>query len=158
MTAPVPSTVRTIRLYAGGAGPNAGLVSPDGPNLMPRWPAKHPLDNDFYWVNATGLCHDLQDTIAQAGVSIVLGDSSLQVPMVAISTDGLQAGFMLEQGTPGLIYIVRAHLTFTQGTSYAEDIRLQVRAHGPIPPPIPAFVTNNGDILTLGGLPFPSGV
>jgi hypothetical protein len=154
MTAPTPSQVRVVQVYS--TAPTLELSGITAINLL-SWPVKHPLDADWYWVNATGLCQDLNDTIAQVGVAVVTGDDCLMIPMVAISDDDLQAGFMITQGTPGVTYTVRAHLTFTQGTMFAVDILLPVNAHAPVPLPNPAFVTNNDDIMLLGGIPFPTG-
>jgi hypothetical protein len=157
MTAPTPSKICVVRIYPGSAGPNQGLITPNTQSIL-YWPPKHPLDSDWWWVDATWLCNDLYDTIAQVGCALVSGDTAMTIPATAVSNDGLQAGFKLCQGTPGTAYTVRAHLTFTQGARWAGDIGVTVSAQAPVPTPDPTLVTNNQDIVLLGGIPFPTGV
>ncbi len=154
MTQPLPSQVRVVRIYAG-----TNLSAPRGLRsaVCLRWPPKHPLDSDWYWIDATGLCEDLRGTIVQVGCSIVGGDGALTVPATTIACNGTQAGFRLCRGTPGVPYSVRAHLTFSQGTRVAQDISVQVAALAAVPTPNPTYVTNNQDIVLLGGIPFPTG-
>jgi hypothetical protein len=122
------------------------------------WGIKHPLDSDYWWVDATLFCNDLGDTIGQAGRSIVAGDGALTIPSVAISSDGMKAGFKLCQGTSGVSYVVRTHLTFLETAERVTfDLLLQVISPYPVPVPDPTIVTNNQDVVLLGGVPFPSG-
>jgi len=152
---PVPSAVRSIEIYPGGRRPRQGLASP---NALPRWTPKHPLEENVWWVDASALCDDLRDVILSAGYAVVGGDGALSIESWCLSADARWAGFWLSGGTPGLEYQVRVHLSFTASrAAWGGDVLIPVSAVPSVPTPDPALVTNNGDILLLGGIPFPTG-
>lgn len=151
----VPSALRGIEIYPGGRRPGQGLV---GPNAIPRWTPKHPLDANFWWVNASAFCDDLQDVLLSAGYAVIGGDGALSIETWCLSADARWAGFWLSGGTPGLEYQVRLHLSFAASrAAWGGDVRLPVSALAPVPIPNPDYVTSDGDILLLGGVPFPTG-
>lgn len=151
MGAPVPSTVRVVKLYPGGAGPGRGLL---GPNAVLAWPQQNPLSAEWYWIDATNWCSDISDTIGQVGQQFVAGDGAIVVRSTAISADGLQAGFLLTGSTPGITYVLRTRLTGrATGVQKATDIRILGSAQGAIVPAPVNAGTLNRDVLTVGGIP-----
>jgi len=151
----MPSRVRSFRIYSG----QNSLSPTRAPNpLLYKWSPKHPLEANHWWVNAEALCGDLQDVILTAGYSVIDSDGVLVISEWCLTDCGRWAGFWLEGGTPGLTYKIRLHLTFAASrASWAGDVMIQVAALGPVPVPDPGLITNNGDIVLLGGIPFPTG-
>jgi hypothetical protein len=150
MTVPAPSTVRTIKIYPGGRGPNMGLL---GPNAIRSWPNQHPLSSDWSWLNATQLCADWgEQLLSPPGKSITGGDGMLQVLQSGISADGMQAGLLLTGGTPGILYTITMRLTgVISGRQEAFDVRLLIS--GAVPVVIaPMLSTINRDTFAVGGL------
>ncbi|GAB0118704.1 hypothetical protein [Acidisoma sp. 7E03] len=152
---PLPSTVRRFDIYPGGRRPGQGLA---GPNAIAYWTPKHPLEENFWWADASALCDDLSDVILSAGYAVIGGDGALSIDTWCLSPDARWAGFWLNGGTPGVEYQVRLHLSFTASrAAWGGDVLIPVSAVAPVPTPDPTLVTNNGDILLLGGIPFPTG-
>jgi hypothetical protein len=151
MTIPVPSSVRTVRIYSGAQMLATRGISPAVPY---RWPPKHPLDTDWWWVDATGWCQDNGDTLlAPPAKTITPNDGTLMCVATAISADGLQAGFLLTGGTSALSYTVTARLIGrTTGASWVGDIVLSMDKVVAVTSPPANMATMNGAALTFGGL------
>lgn len=115
MTAPTPSAVRVVRIYSG-----AQMLATRGitPTVPLQWPAKHPLDIDWWWIDATAWCQDISDIITNFAASDVLlsgGDGTLSVIATAISADGHQVGMRWIGGTSGQNYTATVMLRGSQG-------------------------------------------
>jgi hypothetical protein len=154
MTIPIPSAVRTVRIYSGAQMLATRGISPAVPY---RWSLKHPLDADWWWVDATGYCSDASTTILQIGASIVSGDTSLSIAATYQTADGLYAGIQLAGGTAATSYTVRVKITFASGAMESWDISIPMQNVPAPPTPNLSLVTNNHDIVLLGGIPFPTG-
>jgi hypothetical protein len=150
-----PSKIRQFRIYSG-----LNSYSPESATrpALYKWSPKHPLEENAWWVDASGLCKDIDDTIQQVGYSVLCGDGRLFVDTWGLSECQRWAGLWLRGGTPNTPYRIRVHLTFkSSGAFWGGDVHLQVVALGAVPAPNPALITNNGDIVLLGGIPFPTG-
>lgn len=149
----VPSAVRSFEIYPGGARPGQGLV---GPNALPRWVAKHPLEDNGWWINASKWCADIADTIGQVAYPATLQDPLLVIKATAISADGLWAGIRFEGGTPGMLSKIRIVLTSAvSGVQTAVDALLPIESVDPVEANPPGLATLHGSLATIGGLRFP---
>jgi len=111
MTIPIPSAVRVVRIYSG-----AQMLATRGISaVVPfRWPAKHPLDVDWWWVDATGWCTDIGDVLGSlttTNVAFSGGDGTMSILAVTKSADNLQAGIHFIGGTSGVAYSVTVTLS-----------------------------------------------
>jgi hypothetical protein len=132
MTTPTPSQVRVVRLYSG-----AQMLSTRGvtPTVPLQWPSKHPLDSDWWWIDATGWCQDIGDIISSfttADVAITCGDGALSALATAISSDGYQVGIRFIGGTSGQRYGITVSLTGSLGIdSDSFDVAFPCRGNLP---------------------------
>jgi hypothetical protein len=128
----VPSRVRGFRIYSG----QNSLSPTRAPNpLLYKWPPKHPLDIEWWWVNATGWCEDIGDIINSFAASDVLisgGDGALSLVGTSISADGNQVGMRWIGGTSGQIYTVTVMLRGSQGAD-AEAFDISFPCNGVLP-------------------------
>jgi hypothetical protein len=110
MTAPSPSAIRVVNV---GGAPSAFGARFSGPSPCLQWPSKHPLDNDWWWVDATAWCSDIGDVLGTLNMSNVAfsgGDSAMSILAVANSADNLQVGIRFSAGTSGVFYSVTVTL------------------------------------------------
>jgi hypothetical protein len=132
MTIPVPSAVRTVRIYSGAQMLATRGISPVVPY---RWATKHPLDVDWWWVNATGWCQDIGDIIDSFTISDIFttsGDGELLIIDTAVSSDGNQVGIRFIGGTPGQTYGVTVVLSGSLGAD-KEAFDLSILCAGNLP-------------------------
>jgi hypothetical protein len=124
-TGPVPSTLRSLTLYPGGARANMGLL---GPDALPIWPTKHPSDIDWWWIDATRWCLDIGDTLGPCLIPsdlAITGDGSLVILRATISVDGFWLGLRLIGGTSGQTYLLTVLLRGSRGAAVkAVDLQL----------------------------------
>jgi hypothetical protein len=108
MTAPLPSTVRVVRIYRGlQALVTRGIV----PFSPLAWPELHPASTDPCWIDATGWLADIGDTLGTVTPSIVTTDGALTLGQTYVSSDSLQWGTSFGgPPTPGQTYVVRVLL------------------------------------------------
>jgi hypothetical protein len=120
MAVPNPSQYRVVRIY----GPQLSLA-PTGSAATEglRWQfPKHPLDDDWWWIDATGWLSDIADVLGTVNLSNIAfsgGDGSLSVLAVIKSADNLQLGVRLLGGTSTVSYV----LTVTLNGSLGFDIK-----------------------------------
>jgi hypothetical protein len=124
---PVPSKVRVVTLYAGG--PARGML---GTTPVLTWPMANPLSSEWYWIDATAWCADIDDTIGTFTASLAPGqDGNLQIQGTMIAVGAIMAGVRLTAGSPGALYAVTAILSGAEGN----DV-LAVEVWLPVQPPL----------------------
>lgn len=157
MTIPIPSAIRTVRIYSGAQMLATRGISPVVPY---RWTPKHPLAVDWWWVDVTGWLTDpvgtVWDTIGQIATPTTLPDPALSIDQTIISADGMQAGIHLLGGTPGASPAIRIVLT-TAATAqqWAGDIVLPIDNVAAVVTNPPNDGTLHGSVVTIGGLTYP---
>jgi hypothetical protein len=132
MVAPTPSLIRVVRIYAGNAGPNAGLL---GPNAILAWPPKHPLDVDWWWIDATVYCADIDDVLGSftpTDAFFTGGDGGMTILAVALAPSGLMAGVRVLGGTPGVTYIITVILNGSLGAN-VKSLDISLLCSGDLP-------------------------
>jgi hypothetical protein len=132
MTIPIPSAVRTVRIYSGAQMLATRGISPVAPY---RWTPKHPLDVDWWWVDATGWCADIGDVLGAfttGDVAFSGGDGGMSIIATTKSTDNLQAGIRFIGGTSGVAYSVTVTLRGSLGAD-TEAIDIAFPCSGLLP-------------------------
>jgi len=106
MTQPTPSKVRVVR-YSGAFTAFSRGITPVNPY---RWVPKHPLDIEWWWIDATAFCSDIGDVLGSfaspASVFFTGGDGAMSILATAKSPNNLEAGVRFIGGTPGVDYTV----------------------------------------------------
>jgi hypothetical protein len=124
MSVPQPSIARTIKVP---------VYRPQEAWTAVRhlsWSPRHPLDANWYFIDATKWCADIDDTIAlfiANDVSVSGPDQTLSVIATGVVTGGLIVGMRFSGGTSGSTYTITALLNGATGAqSEAFDISLPV--------------------------------
>ena len=131
MTVPVPSQVRVVRVYT----VDQQLSARGGNVATLLWSTKHPLDIEWWWVDATGWCQDIGDVIGSFTTDNAVftgGDGLMSILATAKSVDNLQAGIRFLGGTPGSTYTITVTLNGSRGA----DIKvfdISIQCNGDLP-------------------------
>jgi hypothetical protein len=101
-----------------------------------QWPAMHPLDDDWSWIDATGWCRDIGDVLSAfttpGDVHLSGGDGNMSLLTTVKSTDNDQAGIRLLGGTPGVSYTITAILNGSLGYD-TKSVDIALPCQGDLP-------------------------